>query len=401
MLTDAKARKIDGEAGPIADGGVPGLYLFPTSEKGRGKWILRFTSPFTRKRRDMGLGRYPEISIRDARDAALAARLLIQKGSDPIEQRRSDAAVAQEEAVKVPSFETAARTVYVEVSRSFRNAKHKEQWIHTLEDFVFPKIGSLPVDELRAAQFADVLKPIWLTKPETASRVRQRCDAVMKWCAAQGYIVASPVGVVTKLLAKQPGKRERVEHHPAIPWRDIPAFVATELHQKPATAGRQMLELLILTATRSGEVRGMRWEELDLDKGIWRIPASRMKAKVAHRVPLSTRCVELLLAIKGEAERKGLVFSSRNGTPLSDMTMTKVLRDAKSKSDTPGRVATAHGFRSSFRDWASESGHSRDLAERALAHTISNSTEAAYHRTDLLDQRRAMMDAWERHCIGK
>lgn len=401
LLTDAKARKIDGGMGPIADGGVPGLYLFPTTEKGRGKWILRFTSPVTRKRRDMGLGRYPEVSIRDARDAAFAARLLIQKGFDPIEKRRTEEAEAQAEAMQVPSFETAARTVYAEVSRSFRNAKHKEQWIHTLEDFVFPRIGALPVDELRAAQFAEVLKPIWLSKPETASRVRQRCDAVMKWCAAQGYIVASPVGVVSKLLAKQPGKRERVEHHPAIPWRDIPAFVATELHQKPATAGRQMLELLILTATRSGEIRGMRWEELDLVKGIWTIPGSRMKAKVAHRVPLSPRCIGLLERIKGRSERSGLVFSSRNGTPLSDMALTKLLRDAKTESDTPGRVATAHGFRSSFHDWASENGYPRDLAERALAHTISNSTEAAYHRTDLLDQRRVVMDVWERHCTGE
>ncbi|WP_374652418.1 tyrosine-type recombinase/integrase, partial [Rhizorhabdus sp.] len=162
LLTDAKARKIDAGGKALADGGVPGLYLFPTAESGRGKWILRFVSPVTKKRRDMGLGRYPEVSIRDARDAALAARLVIRKGADPIEMRRVEEAAAQVEAVRVPTFETAARTVFAEVSRSFRNAKHKEQWIHTLEDFVFPRIGSLPVDELRAAQFADVLKPIWL-----------------------------------------------------------------------------------------------------------------------------------------------------------------------------------------------------------------------------------------------
>ena len=399
LLTDAKARKIDAGGKALAGGGVPGLYLFPTAESGRGKWILRFVSPVTKKRRDMGLGRYPEVSIRDARDAALAARLVIRKGADPIKLRRVEEAAAQVEAVRVPTFETAARTVFAEVSRSFRNAKHKQQWIHTLEDFVFPRIGSLPVDELRAAQFADVLKPIWLSKPETASRVRQRCDAVMKWCAAQGFIVASPVGVVGQLLAKQPGKRERVEHHPAIPWRDIPNFVASELSGKPATAGRRMLELLILTAARSGEIRGMRWEELDLEQAIWTIPGSRMKARAAHRVPLSPRCVELIREIKGDAKRSGLVFTSRNGTPLSDMTLTKLLRDAKAPSDAPGRVATAHGFRSSFRDWASENGYQRDMAERALAHTISNSTEAAYHRTDLLDQRRAMMEAWQRHCI--
>jgi len=398
LLTDARARKITAEAGAFADGGVPGLYLHPASDKGRGKWILRFVSPRTGKRRDMGLGRYPEVSIRDARDAALRARQVIQNGRDPIDERRLQSAAARAEVLQSPSFESAARTVYAELARGFRNAKHKDQWINSLEDVVFPKIGSLSVVELRASHFADVLRPIWLSKPETASRIRQRCDAVMKWCAAQDLVIASPVAVVSKLLAKQPGKRERVEHHPAMPWRDVPTFLATQIAGKPATAGRQMLELLILTASRSGEIRGMRWEELDLDEAIWTIPAARMKAKVAHRVPLSLRCVELLTTIKGDAKCTGLVFKTRNGTPLSDMALTKLLRDAKAKSDTPDRVATAHGFRSSFRDWASESGYPRDVAERALAHTISNSTEAAYHRTELLDQRRVMMEAWSRHC---
>jgi hypothetical protein len=167
---------------------VPGLYLHPASDKGRGKWILRFVSPRTGKRRDMGLGRYPEVSIRDARDAALRARQVIQNGRDPIDERRLQTAAAQAEVLQSPSFESAARTVYAELARGFRNTKHKDQWINSLEDVVFPKIGSLPVDELRASPFADVLRPIWLSKPETASRIRQRCDAVMKWCAAQDLI---------------------------------------------------------------------------------------------------------------------------------------------------------------------------------------------------------------------
>lgn len=207
-------------------------------------------------------------------------------------------------------------------------------------------------------------------KPETASRVKQRCDAVMNWCAAHGHIVASPVGVVSQLLPKQPGKRERVANQPAVPWRDVPAFVQGVLCSGLQTRSKLMLEILIITAARSGEVRLMEWRELDLEKGIWTLPAQRMKAKLAHRVPLSPYLIELFEGLREEADLGAveLVFPSRNNTPVSDMTLTKWLRDHKVASDTPGRIATAHGFRSSFRDWASENGYPRDLAERALAH---------------------------------
>lgn len=256
------------------------------------------------------------------------------------------------------------------------------------------------MSELKPAHFADVLKPIWLSEPETASRVRQRCDAAMKWCAAQGFIAARPIAVVQKLLPKQPGKRELVEHHPAVPWREIPALFRSLLSGERPSQGRWMLELLMLTATRSGEERGMTWQEVGLDAKIWTIPESRMKVKAAHRIPLSPRAVALLFQLKRDRNpSQPLVFSSRNGTTCSDMVITKLLRDAKVASDVSGRTATAHGFRSSFRDWASEHGYARDLAERALAHTIRDATEAAYHRTDLLEQRREMMEAWEKWCF--
>jgi len=263
-------------------------------------------------------------------------------------------------------------------------------------------IGSVPVDKLSPADFARCLRPIWLQKAETASRVKQRCDAVMSWAAANGFILASPVGVVEKLLPAQPSKRERVRHYPAVPWRDLPALVSSLLHEGRATQTKRALEFLILTGTRSGEVRKMRWEEIDFAARVWRVPADRTKTKVVHRVPLTARMIELLvLQREASGQQKGLVFRSRKGTPISDMTLTKLLRDRKVASDTPGRIATAHGFRSSFRDWASEAGYSRDLAERALSHSVKSAVEAAYHRTDLLEQRRVMMKAWESHCLNR
>jgi integrase len=398
-LSDALARALDRSDKPVCDDAVSGLYLFPAKSKGNGKWIFRYVSPLTGKRRDMGLGAYPSVSIRNARLKTIELRGVIDDGSDPLEVRR---ALEGDQRLRLatPTFEEAARKVHKSISAGFRNAKHIDQWINTLEDYVFPKLGRIRVSELRPAHFADVLEPIWLSKPETASRVRQRCDAAMKWCAAQGFIVASPVAVVQKLLPKQPGKRELVEHHPAVPWREIPALFQSLLSEARLSQGRQMLELLILTATRSGEVRGITWDEVDLNAKVWIIPGIRMKAKVAHRIPLGPRAVTLLSQLKHSRNpSQPLVFSSRNGTTCSDMVITKMLRDAKVSSDVSGRIATAHGFRSSFRDWASEQGYSRDLAERALAHTIRDATEAAYHRTDLLEQRREMMEAWEKWCF--
>lgn len=399
MLSDAKARKLKPNDKPVSDGTIVGLYLVPGSNPGSGKWILRFLSPATGKRREMGLGSYPTTSIPDARVKAFEARGIIDDGNDPLELRRKQEQEATRLAT-VPTFADAARRHHADKAEGFRNKKHSDQWINTLEKFVFPKIGKTRVNELGPADFATCLKPIWLEKPETASRVKQRCDAVMNWAAANGFIMASPVGVVDKLLPKQPGKRERVQHQPALPWRSLPTFFSEVLHAGEANTARQMLELVILTACRSGELRHMEWHEIDFSQAIWTVPAPRMKAKVAHRVPLGPRAIEIL---EGRLERsesgEGLVFQSRTLKPVTDMALTKFLHDQGVESDTPGRNATAHGFRSSFRDWASENGYPRDLAERALAHTVKNAVEAAYHRTDLLDQRRPMMLEWEKFCL--
>lgn len=401
MLSDAKARKTKPSDKPVSDGTIRGLYLFPGKSVGNAKWVFRFVSPETGKRRDMGLGSYPAVSVKDAREKGFQARRLLENGKDPLNERKRLLETEQRK-VSMPTFAEAARQVYRDLSPGFRNEKHSGQWINTLEQYVFPSIGAVKVSRLTAADFAAALKPIWLEKSETASRVKQRCDVVMNWCAARGFIIASPVGVVGQLLPKQPGKRERVVNQPAVPWRAVPDFVRDVLHGGLQTRSKLMLEVLILTAARSGEIRQMTWSELDLQKGIWTLPAERMKAKIIHRVPLSPYLLRLFGRLREEAdlETTELVFPSRNNTPVSDMTLTKCLRDHKVESDTPGRLATAHGFRSSFRDWASENGYARDLAERALAHTIQNATEAAYHRTDLLEQRRDVMLAWEEWVLG-
>jgi integrase len=347
----------------------------------------------------MGFGTYPEVGITGARKTAVVARDLIRDGIDPIEARQADTQARHRDAQAL-TFEKAARKVHEDLKPGWQNPKHAAQWLTTLETYVFPRIGKRKVESLKASDFADVLRTIWIDKPETASRVKQRCSTVMDWCAAQELIGANPVGVVAKLLPKQPGKRERVKHQPAMPWRMIPDFFENVLELGKPSLSKTMLEFLILTAARSGEVRFMTWDEVDLGDCVWTVSAERMKAKTAHRVPLPDRAVEILKAQKKAAAHKTLVFPSPSGRVPSDMILTKFLRDKEVESSEAGRTATAHGFRSSFRDWASENGYARDLAERALAHTISNQAEAAYHRTDLLDQRRDMMEAWAQHVCG-
>ncbi|MBU9268755.1 tyrosine-type recombinase/integrase [Burkholderia gladioli] len=392
MLTDKQAKALKPGDKPVFDGKITGLFLSPA--KWGCKWTLRFVSPVTGKRRDAGLGSYPEVSISEARERAQQMRKLIDAGEDPIEQRNRERDATAIAAAEL-TFEKAARKVHEELKPGWKNAKHAAQWISTLETYAFPKLGARKLDAVTPGDCADVLRPIWLTKAETASRTRQRMHAVMQWAWAHGHITANPLTVVDHLLPKQSTK---AEHQPAMPWRQIPAFVETHLASSKTTDGtRAALLFLILTAARSSEVRGATWDEIDLHGAVWNIPASRMKAKEAHRVPLSGHALALLKAVKATGLHDMLVFPSPQLKTLSDMSLTALLRRVKAESGTLGRCATAHGFRSSFRDWASEQGYSRDLAERALAHTVANKVEAAYHRTDLLEQRRPLMEAWARH----
>ena len=398
-LTDLKAKNIKLGDKNVPDGTVIGLRLIPGKVKGHGKWSLLFTSPETHKRRDMGLGTYPSVSITEVRKAASAARELLRNRADPIEVRKIAKASRKADAQDF-TFEQAAYNAYQSLKLGWTNTRHSEEWFNSLKRFVFPKLGKREVKGLKASDFADVLSIIWIDKSDTASRVKQRCSVVMDWCVAQEICDSNPVGVVGKLLPKQQSKRDRVVHQPSMAWSEIPAFVDEVIHNGKTNLSKLMLEFLILTAARSGEVRGMTWDEVDLTKAVWTVPANRMKTKVKHRVPLSVRAIEILIAQQSKTDHPTLVFPSIGGKVPSDMILTKFLRDHKIMSSEAGRVATAHGFRSSFRNWASENGYPRDHAERALSHTILNQVEAAYHTTDLLDQRRDMMEAWSQYVCG-
>ena len=390
VLTDAKARAIRPGDIDLPDGAVKGLWLESTAKKGHGHWMLRYVSPVTTTRREMGLGPYPEVSIVEARHQANAARDEIWRGQDPINQRKA----AREVAGSAMTFEQAALRMYDQIRTGWKNPKHAQQWINSLRAYVFPTIGSVAVKSLQPDDFRKVLAPIWLKKSETAMRVKQRCHAVMDWCFAQKFISGNPTTVVSKLLPAMEKKNVRTEHQPSMPWQDLPAFVTTVLHDGTPGTCREAMEFLILSAARSGEVRKMQWDEIDLERKIWTVPAENMKAKIAHRVPLSPRMIEILNRQGSLGLHDKLVFPSPRGKVFSDNTLSKFLRDKKVSSNTQGRTAVVHGFRSSFRVWGAQNGYPENLLEQCLAHTERDAVVAAYMRADLLDERRPIMAAW-------
>lgn len=397
-LTVQQAQQMKPDDRPISEGTVAGLYLFASTQVGKGKWTFRYKSPLTGRRREMGLGTFPLVTIEAARKKALVARECLRRRLDPLEFRKLKAPLSAQLG-PVPTFEAAARRYHAEITLGFRSQKHSQQWLRTLEEHVFPVIGQQSFDTLTPEKFASCLKPIWLTRPETARRVKERCAAIVRWALARQFLSTDPISHVKALLPRQPTRRERVRHFPALPLSAIPDFVSNVLRDNEHDIHRVMLELVILTACRSGEIRKMQWDEIDFVETTFTIPASRMKARAAHRVPLTPRVIQLLENQREKSlDRYGLVFRSRAGTPVTDMALTQTLRDNRIPSDTKGRFATTHGFRSSFRGWASDNGHSNDLADRTLAHSLRSVVEAAYHRTDLLEQRRRMMGQWELYC---
>ena len=398
MLRDTTAKSIKPEDKPIADGTVNGLRLHPTNTKGRGQWKMRFVSPVTGKRRDIGFGIYPEVNIQQARKLAADARELIASGLDPIDERKRLQS-EEKQLQQVLTFKQAAHQVHETLKDGWKNAKHQQQWINTLATYVFPVFGDKAIPDITINDIAEALRPIWLDKAETATRTKQRIHQVMETCCAKGLRVGNPVNGVKHLLPKQASAAARVKHHPAMPWRILPEFVADKLIQSKKVSPL-LLRFVILTAVRSGEARQAKWPEIDFKHNIWTIPADRMKTGVIHRVPLSDQAIQILQQLRVDKSNNDLVFPSpQAGQVLTDMALTAILRKANAKSDTPNRVATAHGFRSSFRDWASENEYPEHLAESALAHQIKNSVVRAYHRTDLLEQRRTMMQDWADYII--
>jgi integrase len=374
-LTALKIRALK-EPGRYADGN--GLYLV-VDPSGAKRWMLR--TVVQGRRRDIGLGGTSLVSLAEAREKALSYRKRAREGGDPLAERRRVEA-------KSPTFSEAARRVFGEHLPSWKNSKHASQWMNTLQQYAFPTIGDMPVNEIDSPHVLKVLSPIWLSKPETARRVRQRIGTVLSWAKAAGYRTGdNPVDGVAKGLPKQ---RDRNEHHAAMPFAEVPAFVARL--QGAADQGeitRLAIEFLILTATRTGEVLGAKWQEIDKPGNVWTIPTDRMKAGRAHRVPLSSRCLDILQRAKLLSAGSEFIFPGRTiARPMSNMVFNMMLR----RMDVP---FTVHGFRSSFRDWAAEcTNYSREICEMALAHTVSNKVEAAYRRTDLFDRRRALMGEW-------
>jgi integrase len=362
------------EAGKYFDG--HGLYLL-VRPNGSQFWMQRIV--IRGKRCELGLGSPALVSLQEAREKALANRKLAREGGDPLAAKR--------EAERVMTFEEAAREVHRLHLPTWRNAKRGAQFLATLETYAFPRMGKLLMAEVCSADVFAVLRDIWTAKPETARRVRQRIGIVMKWGIAQGWRKDDPTQAIGRGLPKTDRTKAARK---ALPYAEASAFLQALHASKAGLSTKLALEFLVLTAARSGEVRGATWGEVDLEAGVWTVPASRMKMKKAHRVPLSPRALAILNAAKAlsDGEPGSLVFpGTKAGRPLSDMTFSKLTKEL-------GFAVDVHGFRTSFRTWAQErTTYPREVAEAALAHLVGDAAERAYARSDLFEKRRAMMEA--------
>jgi len=372
-------------------GGVAGLYLY-VNATGARSWVLR--TMIGGKRRHMGLGGFPDVTMAMAREKARKARVDIDQGIDPIGQRKSAASLLRAQQASEKTFEQAAEAYIEAHGDTWKNPKHRAQWESTLKTYAYPFMGKLLVRDVGQEHVLKALEPIWKTKNETASRLRGRIETVLDWATARKYRSGeNPArwkGHLDQLLAA-PNRVQKVVHHRALPIAEMPAFMS-ELRTREGTAARA-LEFAILCAARSGEVRGACWSEVDFQTGVWNIPGERMKAGKEHRVPLAESAIRILRS-QPHLAGSDLIFAAARGGQLSDMSLSAVMR--RMEVD-----AVPHGFRSTFRDWAGEcTNYPRDLAEQALAHTLESKVEAAYRRGDALEKRREMMKDWAKYCDG-
>ena len=354
---------------------------------GSKNWFWRGT--VHGRRRELGLGAFPYVSLAEAREKALDYRRIARAGRIPASSAKADRPLSEREPRKpaksrAPAFRTLAAEVIDFHRPTWRNPRSGAQWESSLRDYAYPAFGNKPVDQVTTADVLRALQPIWNTKRETARRTRQRISAVMKAAIAAGHRADNPAA--DALTSALPKGGQVQNHQRALPHDQVAGALATVRASNAHTSTKLAFEFLVLTAARSGEVRLMVWDEVDIHARLWTVPAERMKAQRQHRVPLSLRAVDLL-AEAGASRLTELVFPSATGRPMSDATLSKLIREL-------GIDAVPHGFRSSFRDWCGDTGQPREAAEAALAHTIRNKAEAAYARTDLLDRRRAMMEAW-------
>ena len=372
MKLTAKFVENVSEAGKYYDQHGLFLHVRPSGAK---KWLQRYT--FQGRRREIGLGSAKIVSVATARRNAHQNLVLVSEGIDPIEDKKQDSVI--------PKFEVAARKVYEDNRPTWRNAKHAAQFITTLETYAFPVIGSMSVKEINSSHILRILSPIWVTKAETAKRVRQRLSTVFKYCVAQQWRTDDPANIA--IVEALPNPKRKVQHRKSISYNDVSGFIETVSQSSAGLSTKLGLEFLILTATRSGEVRKARWDEVN--GSLWTIPAERMKAGVAHRIPLPSRCIEILAEAKTINQGSGFIFEgTKPNKPLSENTFNKLIKEL-------GLEVHAHGFRTSFRTWTQEkTNYPREIAEAALAHSLRDKAEAAYARSDLLEKRAEMMEAW-------
>ena len=377
-LTAAKVRAIT-RTGLHGDGGTLYLSVAPGGSK---SWVQRLT--VHGRRRDIGLGGFPLVSLAEARNKAFDNRRWARAGGDPL---------ADKHKAKVPTFREAALIVFEANKPRWRSEQHTKGWLQILERHAMPHLSDMPVDRIGREDVLRILTPLWGTRMETARRVRQRVRVVLRWAQAHGFVTENVAGeAIDGALPAMPAVKE---HFRALPYREVPDALRIVEASGASLAARLCFRFLVLTAARSGEVRSAVWSEIDFDAREWRIPGARMKSGTEHRVPLSKAALTVLEQARTLDDGSGVVFPSplKRGCPLSDMAMTKLLRDNKLADR-----ATVHGFRSSFRDWCAETGKPRELAEAALAHTVGG-VEGAYFRSDLLAKRRRLMDQWAAYLI--
>ena len=368
-----------------------GLYL-QVAKGGTKSWLFRYKSPVTSKQREMGLGPLSLVSLAAARELTIECRRQLLNGLDPLEERKQVKRAQQLANAKSITFQEAAEKCIESKKPEWKNAKHAQQWSNTLTTYAYPVFGDISVSDVDTDLVLKAIEPIWISKAETASRVRQRIETVLDWARARGYAEGeNPArlrGHLDNILAKT-AKVKRVKHHPAVPYKQISEFMEQLRERKGSSA--LALEFMILTAARTGEIRGAKWEEIDLTTNVWTVPAERMKAGREHRIPLSKRAVAILMSIQSNRNPEEFVFSGwKAGTGLSDGALLALMKKIAFGPYTP------HGFRSTFRDWAAEEAYefSNETVELALAHTIKNKAEAAYRRGDQLERRRELMAAW-------
>ena len=393
-------------------GGVSGLLLqcrppMHNNELGARSWILRVK--VGGKRRDIGLGGYPDVTLSKARELAREYKEKIKGGIDPVEEKKKAKRRLIVSQAKMITFNQAAEKFLAGKVREFKNPKHAAQWGSTLNSYASPIIGEIPVAEIELNNIVQVLQPIWLEKTETAKRLRGRIESVLSWATVGGFRSGlNPARWKDNLehVLQNPSKITKVKRHSALPYHQINLFLG-DLKKRTGSAAKA-LELLILTAARSGEIRGATWEEIDLNQRLWTIPAERMKASKEHRVPLSDVAMALLEGLP-HMDGSDYVFPAPRGGELSDMSISAVVRRINESLISDGekeyidpksnRAIVPHGFRSTFRDWCAEqTNYPNVVAEMALAHTISNQVEAAYRRGDLIEKRTLLMQEWANYC---